>query len=136
MCTHVTAVLFFLETSTRLQSKTTCTQEKCQWVIPSYQKNIPYAPVKDLDFTSAKGRKKKIDCVLADPIPTVAKRQRKPLAISSLIDSEIEKFYKTLSEGVSRQYYQSFFLMPMTSVPKRPSQTSHNLCMNFIKKSI
>lgn len=100
--THVAAVLFFLETSTRLQGKVTCTQEQCQWVIPSYQKNIPYAPVKDLDFTSAKGRKMKIDSALADPTPTVAKRLRKPLTISPPSDGEIEKFYKTLSECGSK----------------------------------
>ena len=33
VCTHVAAVLFFLETSTRLNEKSTCTQEKCQWVV-------------------------------------------------------------------------------------------------------
>jgi len=87
VCTHVAAVLFFLETSARLQGKVTCTQEQCQWVIPSYQKEIPYAPVKDLDFTSAKG-KKKIDHALADPTPTAAKRPRKHVIVSSHSDEE------------------------------------------------
>ena len=98
MCSHVAAVLFFLETSTRFQGKATCTQEQCQWVIPSYQKNIPYAPVKDLDFTSAKGRKRKIDSALSDETPPITKHQRRPRAISPPSDKEIEKFYKTLSE--------------------------------------
>ena len=66
VCTHAAAVLYFLETSARLRSKKTCTQEKCQWVILTFQKNIPYAPVQDLDFTSAKGKKRKIDCTLVD----------------------------------------------------------------------
>ncbi len=59
VCTHVAAVLLYIETSFRLRGKETCTQEKCQWVIPAYQNSIPYAPVKDLDFTSAKGKKRK-----------------------------------------------------------------------------
>lgn len=57
-------------------------------------KNIPYAPVKDLDFTSAKGKKNKIDDALAEPSTTsVAKRARKSLA-ASLSPPEIEHLYK------------------------------------------
>ena len=48
-CTHVGAILFYLETSTKVNGGHTCTQQKCQWVIPSYQREIPYLPVKDLD---------------------------------------------------------------------------------------
>ena len=92
VCTHVAAVLFYLETSFRLQGKATCTQDKCQWVIPAYQKSIPYATVKDLDFTSAKGKKRKIDCALADPTPSVAKYPRKPVAVNPPSDDELVKF--------------------------------------------
>ena len=53
-CTHIGAVLFYLETCTKVNNGKTCTQLKCQWVVPKYQKEIPYLPVKDLDFTSAK----------------------------------------------------------------------------------
>ena len=60
-CTHVGAVLFYLETATKVNSGTTCTQQKCQWVIPTYQKAIPYLPVKDIDFTPAKGKRRKFD---------------------------------------------------------------------------
>ena len=102
VCTHVAAVLFYLETSFGLQGKATCTQDKCQWVIPAYQKSIPYAPVKDLDFTSAKGKKRKIDCALADPTPSVAKCPRKPVAVNPPSDDELVKFYKTLSECGSK----------------------------------
>ena len=56
VCTHVGAVLFYLEASAKVSS--TCTQEKCKWVIPSYQREIPYLPVKDVDFTSVKGKQK------------------------------------------------------------------------------
>ena len=47
-------------------SNKTCTQEKCQCVIPTFQKDIPFAPVKDFDFTPVKVKKRKIDCALAD----------------------------------------------------------------------
>ncbi len=63
-CTHVGAILFYLKTSTKVNGGHTCTQQKCQWVIPSYQREIPYLPVKDLDFTSAKGKHKALEKAL------------------------------------------------------------------------
>ena len=50
-CTHIGAVLYYLEIAMKVTSGTTC-----QWVIPSYQKAISYLPVKDIDFTPAKGK--------------------------------------------------------------------------------
>lgn len=61
VCTHVAAILFFLETSTRINGTSTGTQERCKWAIPSFQKDIPYKPMKELDMSSAKSQKKKID---------------------------------------------------------------------------
>ena len=98
VCTHVAAVLFYLETSARLRSKKTCTQEKCQWVIPTFQNNIPY----DFDFTSAKGKKRKIDCALAGSTVLTSKNTRKCHTVTSPTDAALEKFYKHLvSVGVS-----------------------------------
>lgn len=100
VCTHVAAILFYLETSARLHGKTTCTQEQCQWVIPSYQKDIPYAPVRELDFTSAKGKRDRINAALSDPLPTKLKRVRKSpsVGITPPDDTKIEQFYRTLSK--------------------------------------
>jgi len=55
VCTHLEAVIYYLETVSRIQGKPTCTQTECAWLIPSYYKNIEYKPV---DFTSVKGKKK------------------------------------------------------------------------------
>lgn len=44
-CTHVAAILFYLEAVSRLQGKQTSTQQKCEWLIPSYLKNVEYLPV-------------------------------------------------------------------------------------------
>ena len=57
VCTHIAATLFYLETVTRIQGKQTCTQTKCEWLIPAYYKNVEYKQVKDIDFTSAEGKK-------------------------------------------------------------------------------
>ena len=100
VCTHIAAVLFFLEASTRLQDKVTCTQEQCQWIIPSYQKEIPYAPVKDLDFTSAKGKKQKIDSGLNQVMTSSATNSQRRKSVADVCPpsgTEIDQFYKALS---------------------------------------
>ena len=60
-CTHIAAVLFYLEAAARIQGKQTSTQRKCEWIMPSFLKNVEYLPIKDIDFTSANGKKRKLD---------------------------------------------------------------------------
>ena len=50
-CSHVASILFYLEISTRLNEKLTCTQVKCSWILPATVKNVDYLRVKDIDFT-------------------------------------------------------------------------------------
>lgn len=45
-CTHVAAVLFYLEAQSRLHGNETCTQHQCQWIMPTFQKNMEYLPMK------------------------------------------------------------------------------------------
>lgn len=104
VCTHVAAVLFFLETSTRLNERNTCTQEKCQWVVPGFQKEIPYSPVKAIDFTSARGKKTKIDSVLSMaseptqmPVSTPSPSSN-TAAVKSPDSCELRSLFQTLSE--------------------------------------
>ena len=75
VCTHVGAVLFYLETQTRVSGVSQCTQEKCSWVVPSFQKEIPYTPISDIDFTSAKGKMKAIHQALHSSRHGIGSRQ-------------------------------------------------------------
>ena len=47
-CTHVAAVLFYLEAMMQIQGVETCTRKECGWFIPSYIKNVEYQAVKIL----------------------------------------------------------------------------------------
>ena len=59
-CTHIAAILFYLEAIARIQAITTiCIQQTCQLIIPAYFKRIEYLPIKNIDFTSALGKKRK-----------------------------------------------------------------------------
>ena len=39
-CTHVAAVLFYLEVAAKIQGKQTSMQHKCEWIMPSFKKNV------------------------------------------------------------------------------------------------
>ena len=41
VCTHIAAVLFYLEAAYKIKGKETCMQTKCEWLLPK----IEYKPV-------------------------------------------------------------------------------------------
>ena len=67
VATHIAAVLFYLEAVARLQGMKTITESECSWIIPSYLKSAQYLPIKDIEFTSARGLKRKLDGTINNP---------------------------------------------------------------------
>ena len=59
--THIAAVLFYLEALYRIEEVQTCTLQQCEWIIPASLKSVDYLPIQDIDFTSARGNKRKLD---------------------------------------------------------------------------
>ena len=53
-CSHIASVLFYIEAWNRINEKLTCTEAKCNWLLPTAVKEVPYAPIADIDFCSAK----------------------------------------------------------------------------------
>ena len=64
VCTHVAAVLLYLEALQRIEEVQTCTQLQCGWIVPSASTTAQYLKVKNIDFSSARGKKKKLDEML------------------------------------------------------------------------
>ncbi|KAL3842877.1 hypothetical protein ACJMK2_020852 [Sinanodonta woodiana] len=58
-CSHIGALLFYIETAVRLENANTVTQEKFFWLLPSSIDKVGYAIVSNIDFTSAETKKKK-----------------------------------------------------------------------------
>ena len=65
-CTHVTAILFYLEALSRIKVARTPTEGPCNRVIPAYLKSAEYLPIRKTDFTSAKGKKRKLDQIIEE----------------------------------------------------------------------
>ena len=70
-CTHVAAILFYLEAAVRIRSSKTVTQEKAYWLLPQRDRAL-YKPVSNIDFTSSKTKKKKFDKSLENNSPPIA----------------------------------------------------------------
>ena len=122
-CTHVAAVLFYLEAAARIQGNQTSTQRKCEWIMPSFQKNVQYLPVKDMDFTSAKAKKRKLDDAIDTDTATMKIHQDSPQQMSAVTPAnvaDIDAFYDTLGSCGTKPAMLS--LVPKYSssyVPKR-----------------
>ena len=100
-CSHIATILYYLEALARMEGTRTCTQEECQWIIPSYLKNVEYLPIKEIDFTSAKGKKRKLDEMIdgnnnEQPVPKVAPRGKRST------ETELALLFGELSCGGTR----------------------------------
>ena len=49
-CSHVASMLWAIESGIRLRDPMTVTQKKAYWVIPNSVKEVPYAPIMDINF--------------------------------------------------------------------------------------
>lgn len=93
-CTHIGAILFYLEAVCRFEEAKTCTQGLCTWNVPCLKK-IEYLPTKEIDFTSARGKKRKLDDALEG---TVSEESIVTIKEGSRPTSdEFALFYKNIS---------------------------------------
>ena len=121
-CTHIAAVLFYLEAAARIQGRQTCTQRKCEWILPSFQKNVEYLPIRDSDFTSAKGKKRKLDELIDCNLPKKGAVSNRSTVTPS--NEDYDSFYEHLSKTGTKPAILS--LIPKHSdpyVPKRMLST-------------
>ena len=103
-CSHIAAILFYLEALARMQDTKTCTQEECQWIIPSYLKTVEYLPIKDIDFTSARGKKRKLD-ELIDGNEQQRNDPKEPVRGKKSTESELALLFENLVVAVQNQVF-------------------------------
>ena len=102
-CTHVAAVLLYLEAMMRIQGIETCTQKECGWLIPSYMKNVEYQAVKNIDFTSAYGKKRKFDEMIEDDSPLGSFQETMFIVGNPPTDDEMGELFEKLSLTGTKQ---------------------------------
>ncbi|XP_057687550.1 zinc finger protein 2-like [Corythoichthys intestinalis] len=58
-CSHVTSVMFAVETAVKMKNDTTSTSVSCSWQAPSQTQNVEYSRSSDMDLTSPAAKKRK-----------------------------------------------------------------------------
>lgn len=53
-CSHVGAILHWVETAVRVHSTTTCTSKDNKWLMPTPKRSIPYVQLSEIDFSAPK----------------------------------------------------------------------------------
>ena len=56
-CSHVGAILHWVETALRVRDDTPCTSKENKWLMPTPTQSIPYLQLREIDF-SAPNRQK------------------------------------------------------------------------------
>ena len=100
-CSHISALLFVLEATTKMKKNVSCTSQLCSWLPPSMQK-VEYAPVSHIDFsTPSKKRRSMID----DECVELYKSAAAPASSSKVpkpTQDELNDLYKQL-DGIGRR---------------------------------
>ena len=99
-CSHIASVLFYIETWNRVNEKLSCTQVKCSWLMPTAVKDVPYVPVSDIDFRSAKKLKQNLDqtinnLTIREGIPKA--REAVKVSVPVPDEADLSKFYTELN---------------------------------------
>ena len=140
-CSHIGATLFFIEAHVRIREAKTCTGEKAYWLLPNALVDVPYKPIKELDFTSSKTQKKKLDQQIdkhcSAPFQIVStERVSKKNDVPKPSDFELEDFFQKISKCGSKPAVLSL-VTPFSDayVPRDFSEEFPPLISDFVDTS-
>ena len=96
-CSHVGALLFYVEAVTKVRDNKTVTQEKAYWMLPASCKEVPYKEIADIDFTSPGTLRKKFDKRVVDNGNPKIQEPKTYSKANYASDEKVSEFYKSLS---------------------------------------
>jgi hypothetical protein len=101
-CSHVAALLFYIESAVKIRDSKTVTDEKAYWLLPSACRSIQPKTIFEIDFVSAKTTKRHLDNRIvaassSTPItPASSTKKRKLVPVAS--SDEFLNFCQGLSD--------------------------------------
>ncbi|XP_060085336.1 uncharacterized protein LOC132564723 [Ylistrum balloti] len=99
-CTHVAALLYSIEATVLVRNSRTVTEEKAYW-LPASVKGANYKTLKEIDFTSARTKKKTLDNQLAGT-PVTPRSQQELREVHPPTEEELTGFLQRLSATGAR----------------------------------
>ena len=118
-CFHVAGALFYTEAWPRPIS----TQMKSYWIIPSYVKEVSYAPISEINFKSARRLKQDLDHAINSNPSTASNTCTPPRAITHNNDSKVPGISPTDEEMEILSFMHSHadqFIFKSRNIPTVP----------------
>ncbi|XP_021374354.1 uncharacterized protein LOC110463803 [Mizuhopecten yessoensis] len=140
-CTHVSALLFYVDTKVRIRDSATVTQSAAYWKLPASVRGASYLPAFDVDFTSSKTKKKQLDSLVGNNVNlTPGKRQIRQVEapsqerVNSLFEALKIRGSKAAVLRVVPGYSEDF--VPDAANPNFPSVLTDLYSGNFTSLSL
>nr|XP_047140517.1 uncharacterized protein LOC124815766 [Hydra vulgaris] len=132
-CTHVSATLFAIDASVRLEKSRTVTEEAAYWMLPSNVKEVKYSRLKDINFTSATNMKRILDSKLSQT--PVRQYQLLPLPfVEPPNATEMNNFFQILHDtGVKPSILSIIPVFVESYVPRFSSSLYPWVCVDLEK---
>ena len=119
-CSHVGAVLHWVETAVRIRDDTPCTSKENKWLMPTPVKDIPYLELRNIDFATPK---RQSTCT-TDTSTNAPKNNR--AKIPSPSDTEKQDFFHKIAQEQEKkpiilsviQPYSNNFVLSIDHLPK------------------
>ena len=117
-CSHVGAILHWVETAVRVHDDTPCTSKENKWLMPTPTQSIPYRQLSEIDFSAPKRQK-----VMSPSVPSnsVSVQSVKPPS-----ETEKEGFFQEIAKEEGKkplilsvlQPYCEKFVQSIDHLPK------------------
>ena len=118
VCSHVGALLWAIDTTCKIKNSKTPTEEKAYWMLPFAVSKVQYKKLGDIDFTSAKTKKKKLDKAIDDESPAPEAKQRKLPTVEPPTKTDLDALYLNLRQAGTKPAILS--LVPQYAKLYRP----------------
>ena len=131
-CSHVASILFYLEVTGRVKDQLSCTQVKCNWIIPKFSKDIEYLPIASINFAASRKLKAEMDKKITNihqnqPSEIKMPNTTKYKPIEEPNKEDLSAFYAALSKCKSKPValslindHSDFFVMKSHKILKIP----------------
>ena len=96
VCTHVAAILFWIEITVKIRCKKTVTDTAAYWVAPS-KTNVEPKRIEEIDFRSTKKKKIQVEQVLDEADCLQTKKKKTNVVIPTPTENELNIFYRALN---------------------------------------
>ena len=113
-CSHIGAILFTVEAGVWIKHSTTCMSGPCKWLLLTPVISVSYQELRDIDSTSSKTKKRKLDSKISVLSSDTSKQNANPAqsdaAKNVFVPSQTDILYRSTVQKQTAQNCQSHLL--------------------------